>query len=296
MNRDTTSRILLLSQLLVVCFTGSSIARAQQSSSGVGTGTYSSVTPVSSSSGESHSPGVYSSDSSVLTGESLLGQARRMGLANTSSASAKSASEKLTGSNVGRSAWLAGSSSMKGAGSTAWKAGLFGAHSGGASWIAGGNNFGLARQQDGIWRAATSAGLESLSADQMAGASSTSPFASSAPRRPTSLTAKGAGLVKSGSLSSRFPTQRGRSGSSGSGAGVFGSRSTSGGKQNPFASHSGHFGGSGAWGGSSAPQSGTPSETRTGPSLNSPLQRNGELESPDTLGLGTDKGTTDSSY
>lgn len=299
MKENATSRILPLSLLAVVCFVGSSFARAQQSSGGVSSGTYSSFAPPSPSAGASQSPGLYSSDSSVLRGESLLGLARRMGQANSSSANANSASTKLTGKISARSAWLAGSSSVGAANLTGWKGGStgFGTHSAGASWIAGAESFGLGRQEGGIWRAMPTLGVESLTAAPPAGVSSLPSIGSGAPRFSTGLTAKGAGLVRSGAFSSRPTNRQGASSRfNGSGAGALGTRSTFGGRQSPFASHSGRFGSSGAGSGSSSTQSGTSPGTLTGPSLNDPLQSNGDLELPDTLDPGTDNSKTGSSH
>jgi hypothetical protein len=298
MNGGAKFGFLPLPLLVAVCFAGTNLAPAQQSSGGISTGTYSSFAPQSSSAGESLSPGRYSSDSSVLRGESLPGLASRMGLANVNSANANPASTKLTSKADARSAWLAGSSSVGGASLTGWKAGStgFAAHSG-SSWIAGANSFGLARQESGIWRAMPPAGVESLSAAQTTGESSMPSIAPGAPRLSTSLTAKGAGLVKSGAFLSPSANRQGtNSGFRRSGAGAFGTRSTFGGRQSPFASHSGRFGSSGVRSGSSSTQSRTPSETLTGPSLNDSLQWNGDLESPDTLDQGSDKSTTESSH
>lgn len=296
MNEDATFRILPLSLLFVICIVGSNSARAQQSSSGTSSGTYSSFAPPSTSAGGSHNLGVFSSDSSVLRGESLLGLASRRGLANSNSINANSASAKLTSKAQARSAWLAGSSSLGGANPAGWKAGSsgFASHSQ-SSWIAGADSFGLARQEDGVWHAMPAAGLESLSTAQRAGESPMSSISPSAPRLSTSLTAKGAALVKSGPLSSRFANhQVTNSGFHRSGASAVGRRPTFGRTQSPFASHSGHFGSSAAGSGSSSTQSGTPPGTLTGPSLNDSLQWNGDLDAPGTLDQGTDK--TESSH
>lgn len=290
MNEDATSRILPLSLLVVVCLVGSCFARAQQSSGGANSGTYSSFAPASPTAGESQTPGLYSSDSSVLRGESLLGMARRMGLENSNSTNVNSANTGLTSKISARSAWLAGSSTVGGANLTGWKAGStgFGIHSAGASWIAGAESFGLGRQDGGIWRAVPASGVDSLTAAPATGVSSLPSIAAGAPRFSTGLTAKGAGLVRSGAFSSRSTNHQGASSRFGaSGAGALGTRSTFGGRQSPFASHSGRFG-SGASGGSSSTHSGTSTGTLGGPSLNDPLQSNGDLELPDTLEPGTD--------
>lgn len=282
MNRKSGFRALPLFLFVVSCLAGVSSGRAQQTAAG-NTGTYAPGTGATSSTGTLNSPGLYSSESTVLTGGSALGIASRMGM-TASSATGENSTSANKGDGNSRSGWLAGSSSIGSERSAGWDAGVgaFSARTG-ASWNAGGNSFGLSRQQDSIWRVMPPS--ESAPSSTLAQSSGLSTPRSA--HISSGLTAKGAALVSKAGLSSPFPShQRTGSGFGSPGRPSFGARSGFGSSQSQF--------GSGI--GSKSTQHTSSSESLTdpalhdsGPLLNQNLPGNGGLESPGNLRLGPDE-------
>jgi hypothetical protein len=283
MNGDSSFRTLPLLLLVVSCFAGASSVRAQQSAAAGTTGAYMPGTGATSSAGILHSPGLYSSASTVQTGGSAIGIASRMGMTTSSATDETSTSSKLKGDANSRSAWLAGSSSIGSERSAGWKAGAgaFSAHTG-VSWKAGSNSFGLSRQMDSIWRAMPASEPAPSTPTQEIGLSTPS----SAYISP-GLTAKGAALVKRAGLSAPFSSHQ----STGFGFGrpgraSFSPRSGFGRTQNNFGSG---IGSRSTQHTSSSESLTDPSLQDSGPLLNDNLPGNGGLQSPGNLRLGPDE-------
>lgn len=298
MNADAALTISPFSLLVISCLLCSSLAPAQQAPGTASTGIYTPETGASSSAGELLSPGQYSSHSSALTGESALGLASRMGLANSKATNSNATNAKLTEKSNARSEWLAGSSSMVGINPAGWTAGT-GVFRGlsGASWIAGRDSFGLNRQQNGIWQATPASEASPNTGSLASGLSSLSQGTPGSAQFSTGLTPRGAGLVRGAHPSSPFASQHSTgSGVRGPGGGAFGARSGFGSSQGPYVPHSGSFGSFSLGSGSGSTKNAPSSNTLNGPSLNGSPQWNGGLEAPDKLGLGTDDSTAGSSH
>lgn len=284
MNGDSSFRRLPLLLLLVSCFGGACSVRAQQTAAAGITGTFAPGTGATSSSGTLHSPGLYSSESTVLTEGSAIGIASRMGMTTPSSTDENPTSTQVKGDANSRSGWLAGSSSIGSERSTGWNAGVgaFSSHTG-ISWKAGSSSFGLSRQKDSIWRAMPLSEPAPNTLTQGSGLS-TPP---GSVHISSGLTAKGAALVKNAGLSSPFSSHQNTGFGIGSpGRPSFGARSGFGSTQSQF----------GAGIGSKPTQHTSTSESLTdpslhdsGPLLNDNLPGNGGLESPGNLRLGPDE-------
>lgn len=298
MKGNANFRILSLTLLVMFWLACSNFGRAQQAPYSGDSGTYSSSGDGISSAGASRSPGLYPSNGAFVTSGSELDAGSPMGLANSSSPDASSVTAGTKREATTRSAWLAGSSSMGPASSIGWKPGAVGFSArGGTSWIAGRESFGIDRQEGGIWRPMPALGLTPESTLQSTGLSSSALGTTNSGLFSTGLTPKGAAIVKGAGLSGSFTSRSSvLSGSRRSGAGNFGAGRGSGGKQSPFASHSGSFGGSGAGTGSKPTRQAPSSGGLTGSSLNGTLEGNGGLGAPNNVDLGTGDSTNGSSH
>ena len=298
MKENANLRILWLTLPAMFWMVGSNFGQAQQAPYSGDSGTYSSSGDGVSSAGASQGPGLYPSNGAFDTGAPELGAGTQMGLANSSSPDASSADARTKRAATTRSAWLAGSSSMGTASSIGWKPAAAGFSArGGTSWIAGRESFGIDRQEGGIWRPMPASGLTPETALQSSRLSSPASGTTNSGLFSTGLTPRGAAIVRGAGLSGSFASRTSAlSGTRRSGAGTSGSGRGFGGKQSPFASHSGNFGGSASGTGSKPKHQGPSSGGLTGSSLNDTLDGNGSFEAPNNLDLGTGDSTSGSSH
>jgi hypothetical protein len=248
------SKFFLFFQTVMICFMGSSLARAQQNSVPAGAGVNSPLTHSSSSSGAPLAAGVDASRTGSFAGQTVS--------APLNPASSTSTNNRIPGEADSRSAWVAGSPGVAGAPTIGWRIGPESFSTmGGASWVAGANRFKLDRQPGGVWRDTPPSGV-SLGAASQPAVLSAQPGPAPGFQFPTGLTSKGAAIIKTAGVPSPFPSRQ------------------SSGAANSFASHAGTLGAYGSRMPAHSTQQAPVLDTLTGPSLSGALGGSGTGASP----------------